>query len=57
MGSGELNVIRQSIEDNVGNKVRLTSKKGKKKAVIRHGVIESTYPSIFTFVSSLFSSS
>ena len=32
----------------MGNKVRLTAKKGRKQIVTREGVIESTYPSIFT---------
>lgn len=31
----------------MGHKVRLTAKKGRKQTVTRHGVIESTYPSIF----------
>lgn len=32
----------------LGIKVRLTAKKGRKQIVTREGVIESTYPSIFT---------
>ena len=44
----ELVKIKAGIADNVGNKVRLKSKQGRKQIVIREGVIENTYPSIFT---------
>lgn len=44
----ELVKIKAGIADNVGNKVRLKSKQGRKQIVIRDGVIENTYPSIFT---------
>ncbi|OQB12390.1 MAG: hypothetical protein BWY15_02218 [Firmicutes bacterium ADurb.Bin193] len=44
----ELIRIRSALEKSVGQKVRLTAKKGRKKAVVRHGVIEETFPSIFT---------
>lgn len=47
MGNNELAKIKNSLENNIGNKVRLTAKKGRKKSVTRRGVIESTYPSIF----------
>ena len=39
--------IKSSLSDNVGHKVKLTAKKGRKQTVTREGVIESTYPSIF----------
>ncbi len=39
--------IKSSLSDNVGNKVKLTAKKGRKQTVTREGVIEGTYPSIF----------
>ncbi|NLY43071.1 MAG: Veg protein [Clostridiaceae bacterium] len=39
--------IKKSLESNIGKRVRLTAKKGRKKSVIRQGIIESTYPSIF----------
>ncbi len=44
----ELVKIKAGIADNVGNKVRLKSKQGRKQIVIREGVIENIYPSIFT---------
>lgn len=39
--------IKKNLESNIGQRVRLTAKKGRKKSVIRQGIIESTYPSIF----------
>ncbi len=39
--------IKSNISDNVGSKVRLTAKKGRKQTVTREGVIEGTYPSVF----------
>lgn len=39
--------IKSSLADNVGHKVKLKAKKGRKQIVEREGVIESTYPSIF----------
>ena len=48
MVQNELVKIKLGIADNVGNKVRLKSKQGRKQIVVRDGVIESTYPSIFT---------
>ncbi len=39
--------IKADLADNVGNKVKFASKKGRKKRVIRSGVIESIYPSVF----------
>ena len=39
--------IKSDLADSVGQKVRLTAKKGRKQIVTREGVIESTYPSIF----------
>lgn len=47
-GQNDLSKIKSNLADNVGNKVRLTAKKGRKQIVTREGVIESTYPSIFT---------
>ena len=44
----DIMVVKQALQGYVGRKVRLTSKKGRKKSVVRQGVIESTYPSIFT---------
>ena len=40
--------IKSDLSDNVGHKVRLTAKKGRKQIVTCDGVIESTYNNIFT---------
>ncbi|KNF09792.1 hypothetical protein CLPU_2c02440 [Gottschalkia purinilytica] len=39
--------IRASVENYVGRKVRLKANKGRKKTVVKEGVIENAYPSIF----------
>lgn len=44
----DLVLVKKSLQKNIGRKVRLTSKKGRKSAVVRRGTIESIYPSIFT---------
>ncbi|MBQ7109042.1 MAG: Veg family protein [Clostridia bacterium] len=44
----ELIGIKENLAENVGSKVKLKSKYGRKKVVVREGVIENTYPSIFT---------
>ena len=43
----QISVIRKSLEVHVGKKVRVTSRKSRKKTIVRQGVIDSTYPSIF----------
>jgi uncharacterized protein Veg len=40
--------IKKSIETCIGERVQLKSNKGRKKFFIKEGVIENTYPSIFT---------
>ena len=42
-----LNEIRKSIEGYVGYKVTLKANKGRKRVMVREGVIENAYPSIF----------
>lgn len=43
----DLSQIKKNIETCIGEKVQLKSNKGRKKAFIREGVLENTYPSIF----------
>ena len=43
----DLSRVKNDIESNVGNKVTLTAKKGRKKFIVRQGTIESTYSSVF----------
>ena len=44
----DLHKIKKHIESSVGERVRLSANKGKKKSYIREGIIENSYPSIFT---------
>lgn len=43
----ELFQIKKDIESCIGEKVQLKANRGRKKAFIREGVLENTYPSIF----------
>ncbi len=47
VGKTDLSQIKKDIETCVGQKVRLKANKGRKKAFVREGVLENTYPSIF----------
>ena len=44
----DLSRIKTNLEGSIGQRVKLTARKGRKKATIRLGVIESIHPSIFT---------
>ena len=44
----DLSQIKRHIESSVGEKVKLSANKGKKKSFVKEGVIENSYPSIFT---------
>jgi len=39
--------IKRDIETCIGEKVQLKANKGRKKAFVREGILENTYPSIF----------
>ena len=43
----ELDKIKSDLEDNIGSKIRVASKKGRKKRTVRNGIIESTYANVF----------
>ena len=47
IGRNEIFYVRQEISNYIGSKVRIRAHKGRKKTVVREGVIENTYPSIF----------
>lgn len=40
--------IKKDLESYVGEKIRLKANRGRKKVMEREGVLESTYPNIFT---------
>ncbi|KAB3532492.1 Veg family protein [Alkaliphilus serpentinus] len=42
-----LNEIKRNIEGFVGQKVTLKANKGRKKIMVREGILENTYPNIF----------
>ena len=42
--------VRNILAENIGKRIRLAAKKGRKRVVIRHGYIKATYPSLFTVV-------
>lgn len=39
--------IRKCMETKVGRKVKITTKEGRQHFVVRKGIIEQTYPSVF----------
>ena len=43
----ELEQIKSDLKDNIGSKIRFASKKGRKKRIVRSGIIESTYSNVF----------
>jgi uncharacterized protein Veg len=44
---GDLFQIKKDIQTCIGEKVQLKANKGRKKAFIREGILENSYPSIF----------
>lgn len=43
----DLMLIKKKMDPYVGSKVRIRANKGRKKIVVREGILENTYPSIF----------
>ncbi len=43
----QIEYIRKNLAKHVGSRVRVTSRKSRKKVAVRQGVIESTYANIF----------
>ena len=46
-GINDLSRIKADLQNSLGMRVNLTAKKGRKKAIVRQGIIESTYSNIF----------
>jgi len=40
--------IRMDLENHLGSRIKLKANRGRKKTVIREGVLERTYPHVFT---------
>lgn len=47
MEKSSLFQIKKDIETCIGQKIQLKANKGRKKAFIKEGILENTYPSIF----------
>lgn len=43
----DVSQIKRDIETCIGQRVQLKANKGRKKALVREGVLENTYPNIF----------
>ena len=39
--------VKDLLTENMGKRIKLSAKKGRKRIIVRHGVIKETYPSIF----------
>lgn len=39
--------VKTLLSQNIGKRIRLSAKKGRKRIIVRHGIIKETYPSIF----------
>ncbi len=39
--------VKDLLTQNIGKRIRLSAKKGRKRVIVRHGQIKETYPSIF----------
>ncbi|HHY65502.1 MAG TPA: Veg protein [Clostridiaceae bacterium] len=48
MDRNSITQIRKEMERCVGKRIQLKANKGRKKTIIREGIIENVYPSIFT---------
>lgn len=44
----DISRVRDLLSENLGEKIKISAKKGRKRIVVRQGVILNTYPSIFT---------
>lgn len=46
-GKEVLSAIKNDIEEHIGEKVLLKANSGRRKVIVREGVLEKTYPNIF----------
>ncbi len=47
IASTNISQVKEKIDHYVGSRVKIRANKGRKKIVVKEGVIENTYPSIF----------
>ena len=43
----EISLVRRQVDEYIGSKVLIKANKGRKRVVIKEGVLKNTYPSIF----------
>ncbi len=43
----DISRVKNMIEENIGNRVKITVKKGRKRVTIRYGTIKAVYPHTF----------
>lgn len=43
----DISRVKTTIEENIGNRVKITAKKGRKRVTIRYGTIKAVYPHTF----------
>lgn len=43
----DISRVKTTIEENIGNRVKITVKKGRKRVTIRYGTIKAVYPHTF----------
>jgi uncharacterized protein Veg len=48
MDRNSISQIRKELESCIGKRIQLKANKGRKKTIIKEGIIENAYPSIFT---------
>lgn len=44
----DISRVKGLLSENLGQKIKISAKKGRKRIVVRHGIILNTYSSIFT---------
>ena len=47
---GDIERVKTLLTENIGNRIKLTAKKGRKRVIVRQGVISATYSSIFIVI-------
>ncbi len=47
INKSDISRVKKIIEDNIGNRVKITVKKGRKRVTIRFGTIKAVYPYTF----------
>ncbi len=44
----DISRVKDLLSENLGEKIKISAKKGRKRIVVRYGILLNTYPSIFT---------